>query len=157
MDRECPLAGIRFKRPRMTIWRTSATHKNAAEWRCATRCHGLRRLTSQRVNRFARRKAYVRAENVTRQSSPGVGKQATYSVDAAGTVTLLERSTTMLQITDADGNAGWTANILTASGTKVHVGFQQVDAPEEQERFWARLNTKGTAGAEAILVLQSCA
>jgi hypothetical protein len=95
-------------------------------------------------------------KTVTQQPSPGVGKQATYSVDAAGTVTLLEQSTTTLKVTDADANAGWTATILTASGTKVHVGFQQVGAPEEQERFWARLNTKGTPGTEAILVLQSC-
>lgn len=95
-------------------------------------------------------------KNVTQQPSPGVGKQATYSVDAAGTVTLLEQSTTMLKVTAAHANSGWTATILTASGTKVHVGFQQVGAPEEQERFWARLNTKGTPGTEAILVLQSC-
>lgn len=29
----------------------------------------------------------------------------------------------------------------------------QVGAPEEQERFWARLNTLGIPGTEVILVL----
>lgn len=95
-------------------------------------------------------------KTVSQQPSPGVGQQATYTVDAAGTVTLLQESTTMLKVTDADARSGWKDTVLTRAGTRVHVGFQQVGAPEEQERFWARLNTLGTPGTEVILVLQSC-
>jgi hypothetical protein len=95
-------------------------------------------------------------KTVSQQPAPGVGQQATYSVDAAGTVTLLEQSTTTLKVTDADARSGWKDSVLTRTGTRVHVGFQQVGAPEEQERFWARLNTLGTPGTEVILVLQSC-
>jgi hypothetical protein len=95
-------------------------------------------------------------KTVSQQPAPGVGQQATYSVDGAGTVTLLEESTTTLKVTDADARSGWKDTVLTRTGTRVHVGFQQIGAPEEQERFWGRLNTLGTPGTEVILVLQSC-
>ena len=92
-------------------------------------------------------------KTVSHQPAPGVGKQATYTVDVAGTVTLLEQSTTTLKVTKAVANAGWKDTIITRAGTRVHVGFQQVGAPEEQERFWARLNTAGTV---VNIILQSC-
>jgi hypothetical protein len=95
-------------------------------------------------------------KTVSQQPSPGVGQQATYAVDGAGTVTLLQQSTSTLKVTDADARSGWKDSVLTRAGTRVHVGFQQIGAPEEQERFWARLNTLGTPGTEVILVLQSC-
>ncbi len=95
-------------------------------------------------------------KTVSQQPAPGVGQQAVYTVDSAGTVTLLEQSTTTLKVTDADARAGWKSVVLTRAGTRVHVGFQQVGAPEEQERFWARLNTLGTPGTVVNLVLQSC-
>jgi hypothetical protein len=95
-------------------------------------------------------------KTVSQQPAPGVGQQAVYTVDSAGTVTLLEQSTTTLKVTDADARPGWKDSVLTRAGARVHVGFQQVGAPEEQERFWARLNTLGTPGTVVNLVLQSC-
>jgi hypothetical protein len=95
-------------------------------------------------------------KTVTQLTAPGVGNQAEYPVAAAGTVTLLEESTTTLKVTDVDTKSGWKASILTGAGTRVHVGFQQIGAPEEQERFWARLNTLGTPGTVVNAVLQSC-
>jgi hypothetical protein len=95
-------------------------------------------------------------KTVTSQPSPGVGKEATYAVDGAGTVTMFQESTTMLKITDADANASWNASVRTLAGVRVHVGFQQVGQPQEQERFWARLNTLGTPGTDVNIVLQSC-
>jgi len=50
-------------------------------------------------------------------------------------------------------NAGWKDTILTWAGTRVHVRLQQVGAPQQQERFWARLNTAGTV---VNIILQSC-
>jgi hypothetical protein len=85
-----------------------------------------------------------------------VGHQALYAVDSAGTVTLLEQSTTTLKVTDADANSGWKEVVITGTAATVHVGFQQVGAPEEQARVWARLNTVGTPGTVVNLVLQSC-
>jgi hypothetical protein len=140
----------------MTMWRISRAAKTVLSGALMLGAMGFAAPPAGAATAFHAVTPMCGPKNVTQQPSPGVGKQATYSVDAAGTVSLLEQSTTTLQVTDADGNAGWTATVLTASGTKVHVGFQQVGAPEEQERFWARLNTKGTAGTEAILVLQSC-
>lgn len=95
-------------------------------------------------------------KTVTQHTAPGVGNSATYSVDSAGTITLLEQSTTTLQVTDANSNSGWKDTVITGTGTKVHVGFQRIGAPEEQERAWARLNTTGTPGTIVNLVLQSC-
>jgi hypothetical protein len=95
-------------------------------------------------------------KTVTPYPAPGVGHIAEYTVRSAGTVTLLEQSTTTLKVTDADAKAGWKGTVITRTGTRVHVGFQQVGAPEEQERFWARLNTLGTPGTIVNVVLQSC-
>jgi hypothetical protein len=95
-------------------------------------------------------------KTVTQFTAPGVGQQAVYNVRRAGTVTLLEVSTTTLKVTDADAASGWKDTVIVRMGTRVHVGFQQVGAPEEQERFWARLNTVGTPGTIVNVVLQSC-
>lgn len=95
-------------------------------------------------------------KTVSQQPAPGVGHRATYTVDAVGTVTLLEQSITTLKVTGVAAQSSWKDTVLTRAGTRVHVGFQQVGAPEEQERFWGRLNTLGTPGTEVILVLQSC-
>jgi hypothetical protein len=95
-------------------------------------------------------------KTVTSYPAPGVGNQSEYTVASAGTVTLREQSTTTLTVTDADATSGWKDSVLTGSGTRVHVGFQQIGAPEEQERFWARLNTVGTPGTVVNVVLQSC-
>ena len=95
-------------------------------------------------------------KTVTAHPAPGVGHQALYAVDSAGTVTLLEQSTTTLKVTDADANSGWKEVVITRTGATVHVGFQQVGAPEVQARVWARLNTVGTPGTVVNLVLQSC-
>jgi hypothetical protein len=95
-------------------------------------------------------------KTVTQFTAPGVGQQAVYNVRRAGTVTLLEVSTTTLKVTDADAASGWKDTVIARMGTRVHVGFQQIGAPEEQERFWARLNTVGTPGTAVNVVLQSC-
>jgi hypothetical protein len=95
-------------------------------------------------------------KTVTQFTAPGVGQQAVYSVRRAGTVTLLEVSTTTLKVTDADAVSGWKDTVIVRMGTRVHVGFQQIGAPEEQKRFWARLNTVGTPGTIVNVVLQSC-
>jgi cytoskeletal protein RodZ len=93
---------------------------------------------------------------ITQHPAPGVGHQTTYKVKRAGTVTIREQSTTSLEVTDADANSGWKDTVITKTGARVHVGFQQIGAPEEQERFWARLNTVGTPGTMITHVLQSC-
>jgi hypothetical protein len=95
-------------------------------------------------------------KTVTDFTAPGVGQQAVYNVRPAGTVTLLEESTTTLKVTDADAASGWKDTVIVQTGTRVHVGFQVVGAPEEQERFWARLNTVGTPGTVVNVILQSC-
>ena len=77
--------------------------------------------------------------------APGVGKSSTITVPGAGSVTLLQVTTTTLKVTSATPASGWKATILTATGTTVHVGFQMVKYDNEQARFWARLNTTGTA------------
>jgi hypothetical protein len=86
-------------------------------------------------------------------AAPGVGKSATFTLPTAGSVTLVEQSTTSLMVTLAKPTSGWKATIITASGTPVHVGFQQVKYDNEQERFWARLNAKGTTITTTI---QTC-
>lgn len=93
---------------------------------------------------------------VTQFTAPGVGQQAVYNVRRSGTVTLLEVSTTTLKVTDADAAADWKDAVIVGTGTRVHVGFQQIGAPEEQERFWARLNTVGTPGTIVNVILQTC-
>jgi hypothetical protein len=93
---------------------------------------------------------------VTQFTAPGVGQQAVYNVRRAGTVTLLEVSTTTLRVTDADAASDWKDTVIVRMGTRVHVGFQQIGAPEEQERFWARLNTVGTPGTIVNIIVQTC-
>jgi hypothetical protein len=66
---------------------------------------------------------------------------------------VLEESTTTLKVTSCVANAGWKDTILTPACARMHVGFQQVGAPQEHERFWARLNTAGTV---VNIILQSC-
>jgi hypothetical protein len=85
--------------------------------------------------------------------APGVGKSATYTANSAGSVTLLQQTQTTLNVKSASPASGWKDTVVTASGTTVHVGFQVVKAPEEQERFWARLNSTGTT---ISIVIQSC-
>lgn len=67
---------------------------------------------------------------------------------------LLEQSTTTLKVTDVDARSSWKDVIITVAGARVHVGFQLVGAPEEQERVWARLNTLGTP--EPLLASSCC-
>ena len=81
---------------------------------------------------------------VTSHAAPGVGKSAILTLPTAGSVTLLEQSTTSLMVSSATPTSGWKDTVLTATGKTVHVGFQQVKFDNEQERFWARLNAKGT-------------
>jgi hypothetical protein len=85
--------------------------------------------------------------------APGVGKSATYTANSAGSVTLVQQTQTTLNVRSASPASGWKDTVVTASGTTVHVGFQVVKAPEEQERFWARLNSTGTV---ITIVIQSC-
>jgi hypothetical protein len=92
-------------------------------------------------------------KTATHFAAPGVGQSATYAANSAGTVTLLQESLTTLHVTSVSPAAGWKDSVVTATGTKVHVSFQQVGDPQEQERFWARLNSTGTRIA---IVIQSC-
>ena len=57
-------------------------------------------------------------------AAPGVGKSATFTLPTAGSVTLLEQSTTSLMVTSAKPASGWKATIVTASGTPVLIGAQ---------------------------------
>ena len=95
-------------------------------------------------------------KTVTAHPAPGVGQQETFTVGAGGTVTLQQLSTTTLKVTDADANSGWKVQIITRSSTRPHVGFQGIGMPDNQVRFWARLNTLGTPGTVINVVLQSC-
>lgn len=92
-------------------------------------------------------------KSATHFPAPGVGHGATYTADSAGSVTLLQPSQTTLDVESVSHNSGWKDTVITESGTRVHVGFQRVGAPQEQERFWARLNSTGTI---ITIVLQSC-
>jgi hypothetical protein len=83
-------------------------------------------------------------KTISSHAAPGVGKSATFTLPTAGSVTLLEQSPTTLKVTSATPKSGWKDTVITASGKIVHVGFQQVKFDNEQERFWARLNAKGT-------------
>jgi hypothetical protein len=95
-------------------------------------------------------------KTVTAHPAPGIGGQEIFTVDSAGTVTLRQLSNTMLQVTDTDPTHGWKYPILSRSGTRPHVGFQQVGNTNDQERFWARVNTLGTPGTVINAVIQSC-
>jgi hypothetical protein len=92
-------------------------------------------------------------KSISSHPAPGVGKSATFTVSPAGSVTILQLSTTTLKVTSTTHTSGWKATVITAIGQTVHVGFQQVAFDNEQERFWARLNSTGT---KIITVLQTC-
>lgn len=87
------------------------------------------------------------------QPAPGVGHSVTETAASAGSVTLRQQSLTTLKVTSVTPESGWKDTVVTRSGARVHVGFQQVGMPQEQERFWARLNSTGTV---VTVVLQSC-
>jgi hypothetical protein len=90
---------------------------------------------------------------ITSHAAPGVGKSAIFTLPTAGSVTLLQQTTTSLMVSSATPKSGWKDTVITASGTTVHVGFQIVKFDNEQERFWARLNAKGTTVTTTI---QTC-
>ena len=92
-------------------------------------------------------------KTATHHAAPGVGHSATYAANGAGTVTLLHQSQTTLHVTSVSPATGWKDSVVTATGTTVHVSFQRVGAPEEQERFFARLNSTGT---RITIIIQSC-
>ena len=97
------------------------------------------------------------AKTVTPHAAPGVGNTATFTVDSAGAVTLLQKSNTELKVTSAQADSGWKVNTVTSGiTTKPHVGFQQIGMPANQERFWARLNTNGKPGTVINVIIQSC-
>lgn len=97
------------------------------------------------------------AKTVTSYPAPGVGKTATFTVDSAGAVTLLQKSSTDLKVTSAQANSGWKVNTVTSGiTTHPHVGFQRIGVPADQERFWARLNTTGKPGTVIKVIIQSC-
>ena len=92
-------------------------------------------------------------KTIAKHSAPGVGKSATFTASTTGSVTVIQLTTTTLKVTSATPISGWKATVITASGTTVHVGFQQVGLDNEQVRFWARLNTTGT---RITTILQTC-
>jgi hypothetical protein len=92
-------------------------------------------------------------KSTSKHAAPAVGQSATYQVHLAGSVTVLHETLTTLKVTSVKPAAGWLDVVVTASGTKVHVGFQLLGAPLEQERFWARINSTGTV---ITTVLQTC-
>jgi len=95
-------------------------------------------------------------KTVTPHPAPGVGKEESFTVGNGGTVTLLQRSNTALRVASADAKAGWKVNVVSRNGPRPHVGFQRVGVPNDQERFWARMNTTGTPGTVINTVIQSC-
>lgn len=95
-------------------------------------------------------------KTVTPHPAPGVGKEESFTVGDGGTVTLLQRSNTALRVASADAKPGWKVNVVDRNGTRPHVGFQRIGMPNDQERFWARMNTTGTPGTVINTVIQSC-
>jgi hypothetical protein len=95
-------------------------------------------------------------KTVTAHPAPGIGGQELFTVGSGGTVTLLQESNTTLKVTDADARPGWKVAVITRSSTRPHVGFQGIGKPDNQERFWARMNTRGTPGTVVNVVIQSC-
>jgi hypothetical protein len=59
-------------------------------------------------------------------------------------------------VTDADARSGWKVDVVTRSSTPPHVGFQRIGVADDQERFWARMNTLGTPGTVVNVVIHSC-
>jgi hypothetical protein len=95
-------------------------------------------------------------KTVTAHAAPGVGNQELFTVGSAGTVTVRQESNTTLRVTDADARPGWKDEVIARESTRPHVGFQRLGVPDDQERFWARLNTSGTPGTVVNVVIQSC-
>ena len=91
-----------------------------------------------------------------RDSKRHVLQDLSFTVGDGGTVTLLQRSNTALRVASADAKAGWKVNVVDRNGTRPHVGFQRIGMPNDQERFWARMNTTGTPGTVINTVIQSC-
>jgi hypothetical protein len=85
--------------------------------------------------------------------APTVGGSASYAAGSAGSVTVLHKRVLTLEVTAVNPNSGWKGTVITAIGQKVHVGFQGTVDPNEQERFWARLDSTGT---RITIVDQSC-
>jgi hypothetical protein len=96
-------------------------------------------------------------KSTTNHPAPGIGNQASFPVGDGGTVTLAQEGKTTLRVTDAQANSGWKVNVATShTSTHPHVGFQRIGMPNDQERFWAHLNTKGTPGTVLTVVIESC-
>ncbi len=89
----------------------------------------------------------------THYQAPGVGVSATYTADSAGSVTLLDQGVGTLKVTHVSHKSKWMDTVITGTGTTIHVGFQGIGAPQEKERFWARLNSSFTV---ITIVIQSC-
>jgi hypothetical protein len=96
-------------------------------------------------------------KNTTNNPAPGVGNQAKFAVGNGGSVTLVQESNTTLRVTSASAKSGWKVNVATSqTSTHPHVGFQRLGMPNDQERFWAHLNTKGTPGTVLTVIIESC-
>ena len=95
-------------------------------------------------------------KTVTAHPAPGIGNAELFTIPRAGTATLRQLSNTTLRVTDTDPSHGWKYTVLTRTGTRPHVGFQEIGSPDNQERFWARMNTLGTPGTVINVVIQSC-
>jgi len=58
-------------------------------------------------------------------------------------VTLLQNTTSSLEVVSVALASGWSDTVITPSGAKVHVGFQQPSSRANQVRFHARVNSSG--------------
>jgi hypothetical protein len=96
-------------------------------------------------------------KSTTNNPAPGIGNTAKFTVGDGGTVTLVQQSNSTLRVTSANADSGWKVNVATSqASTHPHVGFQRLGMPNDQERFWAHLNTKGTPGTVLTVVIESC-
>jgi hypothetical protein len=96
-------------------------------------------------------------KSTTNHPAPGIDNQASFAVGNGGTVTLVQESKTTLRVTNAQAKSGWKVNVATSqTSTRPHVGFQRIGMPNDQERFWAHMNTKGTPGTVLTVVIESC-
>jgi hypothetical protein len=96
-------------------------------------------------------------KSTTNDPAPGISSQAKFAVGNGGTVTLVQESNTTLRVTSASAKSGWKVNVATSqTSTHPHVGFQRLGMPNDQERFWAHLNTTGTPGTVLTVVIESC-
>jgi len=96
-------------------------------------------------------------KSTTNNPAPGIGNTAKFTVGNGGTVTLVQESNTTLRVTSANAKSGWKVNVATSqTSTHPHVGFQRLGMPNDQERFWAHLNTAGIPGTVLTTVIESC-